>query len=84
MTSRHTGNTVALFEAIVEMPAEQTPDRVELERELDDDPEVPPAATSAQKSSAFSLSLAVSTLPSAVTTVAWSRLSSVRPYVGDR
>ena len=27
------------------MPAEQTPDRVELERELDDDPEVTPAAT---------------------------------------
>ena len=46
-------------------------------------PKLPPAPRSPQKSSSFSVSLAVTSCPSAVTTSAEIRLSAVSPYFGD-
>ena len=46
-------------------------------------PKLPPPPRSPQKRSSFSVSLAVSSLPSAVTTWAEMRLSQARPYLGE-
>lgn len=47
-------------------------------------PKFPPPPRSAQNRSAFSVSLVVTKLPSASTTSADSRLSTVRPYARVR
>ena len=47
-------------------------------------PKFPPPPRSAQKRSSFSLSLAVTNFPSAVTTSAERRLSQLSPYLRVR